>query len=85
LRGEASADHTSDEHLVESIKVLAMDIVAGTGFTIKAVNTSEIHESLRVEKARNTLEATNYAQRSFDEGGRGTRLSGVWNVSWVWN
>lgn len=32
-----SADHLADEHLVEPIQVYAMSIVAGTGFTIRAI------------------------------------------------
>lgn len=30
----ATAEHTADEHWVENIKVMAGNIVAGTGFTI---------------------------------------------------
>jgi hypothetical protein len=30
----ASADHSSDEHRVEDLQVIAGDIVAGVGFTI---------------------------------------------------
>lgn len=30
----ATADHTADEHWVEALKVVAGNIVAGTGFTI---------------------------------------------------
>ena len=42
LRPEATADHTADEHMVETIKVFAADIIAGTGFTIHGFNTSEL-------------------------------------------
>jgi hypothetical protein len=41
LRLFATSDHTADEHRVETIKVYAGNIVAGTGFTIYATNTSE--------------------------------------------
>ncbi len=34
IKPEATVDHSADEHIVESIKVVASDIVAGTGFTI---------------------------------------------------
>lgn len=37
---EASADHSADEHMVETLKVDAGNIVVGTGFTIYAQNTS---------------------------------------------
>ena len=36
----ATADHSADEHLVETLKVQAGSIVAGTGFTIRGVNPS---------------------------------------------
>lgn len=34
IRPVATAEHTADEHLVEALKVIAGNIVAGTGFTI---------------------------------------------------
>ncbi len=37
LRPEATADHSADEHWVEAIKVVAGNIVAGTGFTIYGI------------------------------------------------
>lgn len=41
LRPEATDDHSADEHLVETISVNAGNIIAGTGFTIYGVNTSQ--------------------------------------------
>ena len=35
----ATADHSADEHVVETIKVIAGNIVNDTGFTIYGVNT----------------------------------------------
>ena len=37
----ATADHSADEHIVETIKVIAGNIVNGTGFTIYGVNTGD--------------------------------------------
>ena len=37
LRGEATADHSTDEILVEPLRVIARDISAGVGFTISAI------------------------------------------------
>ena len=37
----ATADHTADEHLVETLRIEAGNIVAGTGFTIYGVNTAK--------------------------------------------
>lgn len=44
LRPEATADHSADEHIIETIKVVAGNITAGVGFTIYAVNTNQINE-----------------------------------------
>jgi len=38
IRPVATADHTADEHLVEELRVVAGNIVAGTGFTIYGVS-----------------------------------------------
>ncbi len=46
IRLEATADHSADEHMVESIQVMAGNIVAATGFTIYAVNSSETWDPL---------------------------------------
>jgi hypothetical protein len=75
LRPTASADHTADEHLVESLKVLAGNIVPGTGFTIYGLNTSEISEEPLGWTGANKA----------GKAGQGTRLYGQWNVAWVWN
>lgn len=39
LTAKASADHSIEEHVVESLQIVAGNIVAGTGFTIYGVNT----------------------------------------------
>lgn len=67
----ATADHSADEHLVETINVTAGNVVAGVGFTIYATNSSELFES-----AQNTRRVP---------GGRGTRIYGQWTVAWSWN
>lgn len=41
IRPEATADHSADEHLVETIRIATSDIIAGTGFTIHGFNSSE--------------------------------------------
>jgi hypothetical protein len=72
----ATADHTADEHIVETLRVFAGNVIAGTGFTIYGVNTSQLNEGLtsfRAEAPRVTF------------GGKGTRLYGKWNIAWVWN
>lgn len=37
-------DHSPDEHLVETVRVFAGNIVAGTGFSIYGVNDSQLAE-----------------------------------------
>lgn len=68
LRPIATTDHTEDEHMVETLKVVAGNIVAATGFTIYGFNTNNINEPLETN----------------NRGGRGTRLYGKWTVAWAW-
>lgn len=44
LRPVATADHSADEHMVETLKVVANNIVAATGFDISGFNTNQINE-----------------------------------------
>lgn len=90
IRPVASADHSSDEHMVETLKVFASDIVAGVGFTIHGFNTSQLSESLEpgggggkdgVETA-GSGHGTGYAAP--ERGGRGTLIYGAWTIAWVW-
>lgn len=74
LRPVATADHTADEHMVETLKVIAGNIVAGTGFTIYGFNTSQLNENPPGE--RHVMYATGQ--------GRGTRIYGQWTVAWAW-
>ena len=87
LVAQPTADHTADEHRVETISVTCGNIVAGTGFTIYAQNTSQINEPLTdagVSRFRSTTATTyGYAGRSI--GGRGTRIYGTWTVAWRWS
>lgn len=94
LRPEATADHTADEHMVETLRVVAGAIVAGTGFTIYGFNTSQLNEPLTEfgqgrnhlstgTAAANTGQGANTHARSV--GGNGTRIYGQWTVAWVWN
>lgn len=84
-----SADHSGDEHLIESIKVMAGPCQAGAGFFVYGMNTSQINEPLEAIKGKQTtttgvLQAAQNNQNQF-AGGRGTRLYGQWTVGWVWN
>lgn len=77
-----TADHLADEHRLETLSVIAGNIVAGTGFTIYGVNTSQINEPVTPESPVGPG-APDAQPR--DRGGKGTRLYGKWNVGWVWN
>ena len=90
----ATADHSADEHLVETIKVVAGNVQAGVGFTIYGLNTSQLNEPLgEFGQGRNHLSTgTAAANTGFGAnthagsvGGRGTRIYGQFNVAWVWN
>lgn len=69
IRPIASADHSADEHMLETIQLFAGNIVGGTGFTIYGFNTSELSEPI---------------DRTSNIGGVGTRISGQFNVYWAW-
>jgi hypothetical protein len=70
IRPAATADHSADEHMVETLRVFAGNIVAGTGFTIYGFNTSQLNEPV-------------YNPPS-GGGGTGTRLWGTWSIAWAW-
>lgn len=83
----ATADHTADEHIVETLRVFAGSIIAGTGFTIYGVNTSQLNEPLAapaVSRFR-TAAATVHGYVAPSAGGGGTRIYGAWSIGWVWN
>jgi hypothetical protein len=84
LRPEATADHTADEHLVETIKITAGNIIAGTGFTIYGMNTSQLNEPLESLRGQGAQTDQPINQRP-QVGGKGTRIWGQWSVAWVWS
>jgi hypothetical protein len=86
-----TADHSADEHMLETIKVVARDVVAGVGFTIYGMNTGEINEPTQAPRlsrysgAGADAGAGQQDSQKRDMGGNGTRIYGLWNVAWVWN
>jgi hypothetical protein len=87
LRPEATPDHTADEHLIETLRVFAGNIIAGVGFTIFGVNDSQQHEPLISGGSGRAAIATVGAQSDDGSpriGGKGTRIWGRWTVAWVW-
>jgi hypothetical protein len=73
----ATTDHSADEHWVESLRVFAGNVVAGTGFTIYGRNESELFEPVSQSGGSKSFAGAG--------GGTGTRLYGKWNIGWVWN
>jgi hypothetical protein len=89
----ATADHTADEHLVETLKVMAYDITPGAGFVIHGLNTSELFEPPPVlgllgrsasGLANGRGRQDNQVQSDALGGGEGTTIYGKWNIAWVW-
>ena len=87
IRPEATADHSADEHMLETLKVFAANIVAGTGFTIYGFNTSQLNEPLERSHSDpfHALGTSPVGGTYPDRGGAGTRIYGLWTVAWAWN
>lgn len=90
LSPATTADHTADEHLLESVKIMAGNISAGVGFTIYGINTSQINEPVTPPRGGGRISTATDAgpgkqdQNNTDIGGEGTRIYGTWNVAWQW-
>jgi hypothetical protein len=85
----ATADHTVDEHMLETLKVFGIYISDGN-IRIHGFNTSEIHEPLQRVPVEATPGAGLAIHRPLEvqiplQGGIGTRLYGLFTVAWVWN
>lgn len=93
LRPVATADHTADEHMAETISVFAGNIVAGVGFTIYGFNTSQLNEPLTPPRTASTAVLPTAAMPAAGRqtagpghgGGKGTRIYGQWTVAWRWS
>ena len=87
LVAQATADHTADEHRVETISVTCGNIVANTSFDIYAQNTSQLTEPLAVAGVSTfrSAAATLYGYAGSSVGGQGTRIYGQWTVHWRWS
>jgi hypothetical protein len=77
IRPVASADHSADEHLLEEIKIVASDIVAGTGFTVRGYKSSD--------KVETPLGWLSSGQNLAGKAGGVLQLRGQFNVNWAWN
>ena len=73
LSPSATADHTEDEPRLETLECFVGPPVAGSGFMIYLVNSSQLTENPAMGGGRG------------GNPGAGTRIFGAWNVNWVWN
>lgn len=84
-----TADHSVNEHMLETLEVFAHSVVVGVGFSISGFNRSELFEPLERFKGERlttlagaaTVLATPGLQLP-TRGGIGTRLYGTWNIGW---
>lgn len=83
----ATADHTADEHWVETIEVKAGNIVPGTGFDIYAKNTNTLSEPVLEQWANTRLAGPGTGIKQVRPnlgGGNAPRLYGQFTVAWEW-
>ena len=91
IRPAATADHSADEHVLETIRVMAGNISAGVGFTIYGINTNLLSEPVTPPRAARFTGAGQDAgpgtmdAQGRDNGGKSTRIYGTWTIAWVWN
>lgn len=93
LRPVATADHSADEHMVETLKVFAGNIVAATGFTIYGFNTNQINEPSPAPRTARTAVLPTAAMTTGPLNnpaasivqGKSPRIYGQWTIAWVWN
>jgi len=85
IRPAATADHTSDEHIVDAPMICVADIVAGTGFTIHGVARDGIPVPDRTKVLLPGITVPNTAVGSPKVGAAAPMPYGVWKIAWVWN
>jgi hypothetical protein len=77
----ATADHSADEHIAETLRCIASDLIAGTGFTIHVFNNNLLIEPF---KSFNLGERGTF-QRLDIPSSRAQLSYGLFTVGWVWN
>jgi hypothetical protein len=93
----ATADHTADEHMLETFKVFAGNVSAGVGFTIYGFVSSELSQRPAENAGQGAgprvaatggpalVRGSAHAAGKQDNTHRGSRLYGLYTVAWVWN
>ena len=82
----ATADHTADEHVVESLRVAIGAITPGVGFTIHGRNTNQRREPLADQRRGYTVGAAALPSPDIAPyvGGSSPQIYGTWTVRWEW-
>lgn len=91
IKPTATVDHSADEHIVEPIRVVASDIVAGVGFTLHAMNTSELVSDktpIRLSRFLGTGRDAGAGRSAINNlpnpGGKTPLLYGTYTVGWLY-
>jgi len=88
IRPEATADHTADEHMVETLKVFGVCTV-NDFIRVYGLNTSAINGPPLLFDGQPEQGEAGGISRPMDpypvSRNKGTRLYGTWKVAWVWN
>ena len=88
IRPETTSDHSADEHMIETLRIFAGNIVAGVGFTIYGFNSSQLNEPVSPPStgkiSADIGPGKQDSQSALTFGGYGTRIYGQWTVAWAW-
>ena len=85
-----TADHSADEHMIETIKIFAGNIVAGVGFTIYAFDTNQIGEPelpKRLPRFSGTGQDSGGGKQDVqiqNIGGKFPRPYDLFTIAWSW-
>jgi hypothetical protein len=85
IRPVATADHSADEHLLETMSVVAGNIVAGTGFTIYGINTNQVNPAKTFPTSQFNKGGGSWPVIEPSVGSPSPRIYGQWNVAWQWS
>lgn len=80
-----TTDHSADEHLAESFRVMAGNIAVGTGFTIYGMGIGPVYSLPPPNVVTDARTPDKGKQFTAPDGGGSLNLIyGKWNIGWVW-
>lgn len=87
LMAGTTADHNSEEHMLETITVVPGEPIAGTGFIVYARNNSQLNEPLTLINPVQfkTIQTQIAGSSTPGYGGRATQIYGQWKIGWRWS